>query len=385
MYSKVIYGASILLLFFSVITCRSNETRAPLTATPSAIKSGIDSASKESWQIEWQKTMNISKKEGKVVVYLEASASPAREPLMKAMKEKLGLESEILSLVSGELNARVLNERKAGLFYNDIVITGGGSMANTLIPAGVFSPLGDTFITPDVKEEKNWRDGKIPWFDKAKMTLTMVLFVQEAATLNSNLVKKDELKSYSDLLNPRWKGRIVMNDPTIPGKGINIFQTMRKLMGENFLRDLAKQDIIFSRDHRQLADWLAQGKYALGLAISTPIAEEVRLAGASIDYIELKEGAGLTSGGSIIGIMDKAPHQNASKVFINWLLSKEGQDLWSTSLGYVSRRVDTATAHLNQINIPKPGIKYIDDTEEFYQEWPDGMKLARDIFMSGPH
>lgn len=384
MFKKLSYGAYIIMLFFSFMACGSKEIKAPVTGMPPEIKPIIESVSKDTWQAEWQKTVSAAKKEGKVIIYLEASAAPARDPMMKALRENFGLEAEILVMVSGELNAKVFNERKAGLFYNDLIITGGGSMANTLIPAEVFGSLEAAFIRPEVKEERQWREGKFPWFDKGRTTLTTVLFVQEGVTINSNMVKKEELKSYRDLLDPKWKGRLVMHDPTIPGKGINIFQAMRKLMGENFLRELAKQELVLSRDHRQMAEWLAHGKYVLGLAISTPLAEEVRLAGGPIDYIEFKEGAGLASGASIIGIMDRPAHPDASRIFINWFLGREGQTLWSQALKYISRRIDTPVEHLHPVNVPRAGAKYIDDTEEFYKEWPDAMKLAREIIVTGP-
>jgi len=384
MFKKLIYSIFTIVLFLSYTSCSPKETKAPVPGVSPTIKPAAGSLPKDTWQAEWQTTLSIAKKEGKVTLFMEAVASPAKEPIMKAIKEKFGLEAEVLAMVSGELNARVLNERKAGLFYNDLIITGGGSMANTLIPAGLFGALEAAFILPEVKDEKQWREGKMPWFDKDRTVLSSVLFVQEGATINSALVKKDELKSYRDLLDSKWKGKIIMNDPTIPGKGINIFQGMRKLMGENFLRELAKQDIVLSRDQRQMAEWLAHGKYALGLAISTPLAEEMRLAGGPIDYVEFKEGAGLTTGGSFIGIMDRPAHPNASRTFVNWFLSREGQTVWSQSLKYISRRIDTPTEHLQPINVPKSGVKYIDDTAEFYLEWPEGMKLAREILIAGP-
>lgn len=384
MFKKLGFIASIILLLFIVLACSPKIAKAPTTGTPAERQPGAESPSQLTWQAELQKTLSLAKKEGKVTIYLEASASPSKEAMMKAIRDNFGLEAEILVMVSGELNARVFNERKAGLFYNDLIISGGGSIANTLIPAGVFGSLENSFISPEVRDGKNWREGKIPWFDKEKITLATVLFVQEGVTINSALVKKEELKSFRDLLDPKWKGRIVMNDPTIPGKGINIFQATRKLMGEDFLRDLAKQEIVLSRDHRQMAEWIARGKYVLALALSTPLAEEMRLAGGPIDYVEFKEGASLASGASIIGIMDKLAHPAAARTFINWFLGREGQTLWSQSLKYISRRVDTPTQHLHPVNVPRPGIKYIDDTEEFYKEWPEGMKLAREILIPAP-
>lgn len=373
----LILGVFLLSTIF--LTCTSRVTPVEKPVLPEAAIA-TQATSKELWQAEWERTMAEARKEGKVVIYLEANSSGARDPMIKAMKQNFGLDAEILALISAELNAKLLTERKAGLFYHDIVITGGGSLTNTLVPAGVFGPMEPNLILPEVKEAKNWREGVIPWFDKDKLTLNTGRLVLAGAFINTNLVKKDEMKSYQDLLNPKWKGKIVIQDPTIPGPGVRTFQIIAELMGKDFLRQLASQEPLLNRDSRLLTEWISTGKQAIGIGINPYSTDEVRKIGAPVDYVEFKEGAGLASPAASVGIMDKPAHPNASRVFINWFLSREGQNLFSLYIATISRRIDASTDHLSPVFVPKPGVRYLEDTPETYLAWVEMNKLGREIF-----
>lgn len=57
-------------------------------------------------------------------------------------------------------------------------------------------------------------------------------------------------------------------------------------------------------------------------------------------------------------LVNRAPHPNAAMVFLNWLLTKEGQTAWSKGMGYVSRRLDVPTDHVESYWVPKAGVKY---------------------------
>lgn len=366
-----------IMTMFLQLSCTSRRT--PEIRFKESSEASAPILQKVPMETEWEKVLSQAKKERQVVVYMEASSAGAKDNIIKMIRQNFGLETEIVTLVSGDLNTRVFNERRAGLYYNDIIITGGNSIASTLQPAKIFVSLKDSFILPEVIEQNNWREGKMPWFDSEQTILATALLVREGATINTTMAKKENLKSYMDLLDSRWKGNIVMHDPTIPGKGINIFQTMAKIMGMDFLKQLSAQQIIISRDHRQLSEWLGRGKYAIGLAISTDYAEQMRRLGTPLDYAEFKEGAAIGSGASLIGTMDNSPHPQASRIFINWFLSKEGQTLWSKGINLVSRRADVPTEHLNPVFVPKTGVTYLEDTLDYYQDTPAKMKLAKEI------
>ena len=69
-------------------------------------------------------------------------------------------------------------------------------------------------------------------------------------------------------------------------------------------------------------------------------------------------GAYLSPGFGTAMFINRAPHPNAGKVFLNWLLTKDGQTAFSTGMGYVSRRVDVSTDHVPPYWVPKAGVKY---------------------------
>jgi ABC-type Fe3+ transport system substrate-binding protein len=79
--------------------------------------------------------------------------------------------------------------------------------------------------------------------------------------------------------------------------------------------------------------------------------------------------------------MNRAPHPNAAVVFINWLLGKDGQLVWSKAVNAVSRRVDVPTDHLPSYSIPNPKTKYWDsDSEAASAQIPEEAKILKEIF-----
>src|SRR3990167_8066118 len=84
--------------------------------------------------------------------------------------------------------------------------------------------------------------------------------------INTEHVNQDEVKSYYDLLNPKWKGKIVMSDPTINGTGGSAFAVLGfQLLNLDFFRQLSRQELMITRDERLMVDWVAKGKYAMVL------------------------------------------------------------------------------------------------------------------------
>ena len=82
-------------------------------------------------------------------------------------------------------------------------------------------------------------------------------------------------------------------------------------------------------------------------------------------------------------MVKKAPHPNAAKVFINWILSKEGQIFYSRALGVQSARLDVPTDFQDPLSVRQPGIKYFNaSTEEVLLSEPEHRKIIIEIFKS---
>ncbi len=309
-------------------------TEGPLlfAATKSASKSDKSQAG---WQADWQATIKAAQKEGKVVVY-EQWGPKARTELGRAFKQKFGIDIEFVSAgTSTQLVPKLTQERSAGLYLADIIAAGTTTAITQMRPAGMLAPIDQMLILPDVKDPKTWRDGKL-YLDKEKLVIGMSLDFASYLARNTEQVKEQEIKSYYDLLNPKWKGKILLHDPTINGPGNGWVFAMAGLLGmdktKDYLRQLVKQEPALVSDYRLQVEWLAKGKYALVAGIHAPTISEFIKLGAPVAKLRVKEGGLATSGAGALSIPSgRMPHPNAAKLFINWILTKEGQTLFSNS------------------------------------------------------
>ncbi len=108
------------------------------------------------------------------------------------------------------------------------------------------------------------------------------------------------------------------------------------------MREFVKQEPVISRDNRQLVEWVAKGEYPVGVSASLTVTAQFKQLGAPIGYAGLRDKPFLSPGPGNIYVFDKAPHPHAAKLYINWLLSREGAELWVPAHGYPSLRLDVA-------------------------------------------
>ena len=186
-------------------------------------------------------------------------------------------------------------------------------------------------ILPDVKDPKQWRGAGSRVRRSGKAFLVMTPSQRGTLFVNPKVVKPQEIKSYKDLLNPKWqqKDRDGRSDQSGAGSG-NVYVLLpASELGPNFIRALAKQEPTVLRDYTQEIDGIAREKYSdidRRFRYRRRGTHEGRFAhrdpGSAADQGRLRRQPG--SGG--LGFFNRAPHQNAAKVYINWLLSKEGQE-----------------------------------------------------------
>lgn len=361
----------------------STAPRVPAPAAPAAAPQQPLQA-KEAWQVKWDALTEAGKKEGKVVMYTAAGAE-VRAALQRGLKESFGLNAEFISGQVAELGTKVLAERRAGLRLGDVSVGIGSEVMLRLKSAGsveVIEP-GGVLVLPEVSDGKAWFRGGLRWQDAT--TRTSVIFqayeMQNVAG-NMQLIKAGEIQSYTDLLNPKWKGKLLMRDPTKTGGGLKAVAMLgRYNMGWDFVRSLAKQEPIVMTDLRLQMDWLARGKYPLAFGFKSSELYDFQNLGMPVDTIKVKEGGYLSSGNGTVSLLKDAPHPNAAKVFINWLLGKEGQAIFARADGRPSGRQDVSDQGLMYPR-PGPDCKAPDgDTEEAIFRQDEDLKTVREIFL----
>jgi len=321
----------------------------------------------QDWKTKWDKILVDANKEGKVAV-AGPPGSSYRDVMRGFEKKYPEITLEFQSFTPVNFTARFAKERQAGQYLWDVYVTGPTGFDISAKKAGELDPIRPLFILPEVLDEKAWFGG----FDKAfldsekKYIFAFQAQITPQVLVNREFVSEKDLNTIKGLLDPKWKGKIAINDPRVDGAGNGRIALWAGQLGEEFVRGLLKQDLTLTRDDRQLADWLARGKFPIAIGVNdTDIAELQKLGvGAKVEPLggKLAEAWRLSTGWGAARFVNKAPHVNAATVYVNWLLSKEGQTAWATTVSRPSRRIDVPrVAGMS----PEPGIDYFDiDREE---------------------
>ena len=320
--------------------------------------------SKSEWQQKWDTAVAQAKSEGKVVV-LGPPGDLVREAITQGFSKAFpDITVEYSGARGGELATRIKSERDAGIYSVDVVISGTSTANAYFKPMKALDPIEPALLLPEVVDPKHWRDNKLEFSDRSTR-LNLVFTTQNNVPLiyNPAQVKAQEVDELFKLLDPKWKGKIAVQDPIPSGTGNGVFRWVWHVLGpektKDFYRKIRAQAAAVDRDQRRQIEWVAQGKYPLHLGPGT-VMQQLEKRGLKFGVMaEFKDyGAYLTPGFGSAMLINRAPHANASKVFLNWLLTKDGQTAFCKGMGYVSRRVDVSTDHVPSYWVPKPGVKY---------------------------
>lgn len=338
---------------------------------------------------EWDRTVEAAKNEGKLVAAIPASAE-LRKAITEVFPKRFpGIELDLTN-ARGPANAgKIAAEFNAGVRYFDLLISGTSTPFN-LLHAGILEPAEPFLLLPEVRDPKRWFGGHI-WLDNAKKFIyAFQVYQSENIWHNPTLVKPEEARSYDDLLLPKFKGKIGILDPRSAGAGTATWAFFLKIKGEEWLKKLAAQEMLLSRDQRQLADSLAKGKTAITIGLTYYTFAPFLKAGLPVKPLaEMKEGTYTSCGSSAISIVKKSPHPNATKVFVNWLLSKEGQEIYGKAMGQATRRMDVDTKWMVEHGVrASKDFLTVEESErrENYGEetvgkyWARSKKIAEEVF-----
>ncbi len=325
----------------------------------------LPSAARSDWKEEWEKTLKAAKQEGTIVIY----TFPGHERLFQEFQKKFpDIKLVEVTVRGSERVTRILSERRAEKYIADLLIGGAGSAVTGLLKSGVIDPFKPALLLPEVLDTSKWWLGRHIYGDEEDK----YIFSFSGAPLhyfhyNTSLVKPREFKSYWDFLSPKWKGKIVIAEPMTGGtqEALQFLYYNREIGPDMVKRFLTEMDVAVSRDIRQMVDWTAQGKYAIAALQNADRLDiwDAKSKGLAIDAFRtdgFKEGGFVGSGGGNIMLINRATHPNAAKVFINWLLSREGQMAYQklVETGRNSLRIDIPKDDVPEHARILPGVKY---------------------------
>ena len=335
------------------------------------------------WEAEWQELVKAAKSEGKLTL-VTAIGAGYRDAVAAFEDAFPGISVEHTSLNASNFTPRALQEWKSGIFSYDAMTSTWAIVPRAMADEGMVVPIKQVIFRPDVLDTKVWQDGFDAGYRDKDEKWVYAGFVErrEDLWINTDMVQPNEIAKVEDLLNPKWKGKIVTGDPRAHGGGFTPGTILRMEKGDDFVKRLWKdQECAFSRDNRQLTEFMVRGRYAIGIgAVFREILEEFTAEnlGKNLKRLDLESIDSVSGGRNNVWMFNKAPHPDAGKLFVNWLLSKEGSAIWSKYGATNSRRVDVPPAYPDVI--PAPGKKYRStDAWDMVDEFQKTQDLAKAV------
>jgi len=268
---------------------------------------------------EWNKVIDAAKKEGRVVVYSAYVSPDTHQAINKAFEAKYGIKVDLLMARGTELRERVRTEQAAGRYIADVWHT-----AISNVESG---PRDDQFTQPH---------GGLPgianlkpeFAKRANDTLAPIFTINYGFLINSRLVKEgEEPKGWEDLLDPKWQGKILSDDPRASGGGRVMFHMTYDKFGRGFHEKLAKQNLVFNRDYQESIRRTARGEFPIYIPLI--LSQFAQLSGLPVRYVIPKEG--VTYGSYGAPILKNPPHPNAARLMADFYLSDEAQLIYAKS------------------------------------------------------
>ena len=294
-----------------------------------------------SFEEEWAKLIAAAQKEGRLDI--ASGGAPSREyrSVIGHFQKKFGI-NVAMSTGSGSATInRVLAERKAGSYTVDIGLTSVAATRTRLIPSRSLSPIPPLLIHPEVLDKSAWYGDRHWYADPEEKEFSFIYAVVPTEGFefwyNTDAISKEEIatiKTPADLLDPKWRGKITSRtwgDRGRVGELQNVY--FQPDLGLKWIKEFFnKADAKFSDDVRIRESWIVGGSVPIAFSDGDLDRALLKLAKAGIPVAMRSipySRPFLTSGGSgcCIQVYDRAPNPNATKLFLNWFLSKEGQTI----------------------------------------------------------
>ncbi len=274
---------------------------------------------------ERESMIDGARKEGRLMLYAGMDISEARLLTEEFAKKYPFIKSEIFRSSGEKIQQRFLVERRAGVHTADV-------FQASIVQ--VYQLKNLELLEPYVSSEAAaYRDG----FKDPQGRWTALYQIPYVIGYNTRIVPPNDIpNSYEDLLKPRWKGWIALETEEYQWF-YHWMQILGRDKGINFMKRFAGQNLQMRSGHTLLAQLVAAGEVALATVVYSNRVERMKATGAPIDWVRFK-GPTITAINAI-AIPAKAPHPNAAKLFINFVLSEEGQMLLR-SLRRIPARAD---------------------------------------------
>jgi iron(III) transport system substrate-binding protein len=293
-----------------------------------------------------QRLVEGAKKEGELMVY---TSIPVDDMLVltTAFEKKYGVKVKVWRAGSENVLQRALTEASAGRFEVDLIETNGPEMESLhreKMLQAVASPYLTDLIAPALQSHREWVGTRLNIFTMA---------------YNTNLVKKEDLpKTYQDLLNPKWKGKLGVEAEDLDWFA-GVIGELGEAKGLKLFRDIvATNGLSVRKGHTLLTNLVVSGEVPLSLTVYNYKAEQLKNKGAPIEWFVIPPAIARPNGS---GVLRRAPHPYAAVLFYDFMLSDAQSILLKRDYVPTSKKVETS---LNKMQIKFVDPKIILDEKE---------------------
>ena len=283
------------------------------TAATAALTMGLATAATAQGE-PTQELIEAAQEEGALMFYSSTSTDQS-EALLAAFEEKYGIPGEFIRFPTTPLLQRFATEFEGGDVQADVL-----SVSSPL----PFQQQPEWFADLSAEELPNYGAWPEEWKGDKSATWTTSIV---ALAYNTDMVAEGEQPTrWADLTDPKWKGQIMMTDPTVADNYLGWLDAIERDLGMDYLEALSAQDYTLTKSGASGAQMVAAGAFAVNAptfaAFSTTLIEEKD---APIKVQFMTEPSIVSP--RDVAVVEGAPHPNAAKLFVNWLLSREGIEL----------------------------------------------------------
>jgi len=299
-------------------------------------------AAQQGADAQWQATLAKAKTQKLVLVNQEGKAF---DVLIEAFTKKFGIAVDQTVARPTQVVPRVKTEQANGQYVWDVWWATTSNMVSVAAPAGMLAKFDDYLIQPELKAASTWRHPDYIYGDATRFVFTYSHEVSFSAYRNTAILPELKLDNLDALLEPKLKGKVVIRDASAPNAGSWALAPLYKAKGGPFLQKFLKEtDPKVMENPQQLDIAIMRGGSAVAFGMQGSAYSQCVRDGGCKTIQPMQQLAAASSRG--LAVFKNAPNPEAAKIFVNWVLSKEGQEAfvreWAkyNETGAVSMRKD---------------------------------------------
>lgn len=361
---SLIGSAALVAAVTLVAACSSGTSPA---AGPSATSGKATSAARFTTDTDAQYAQLVAaaKAEGEVVVSGPRGLPAFQQVIAGGFTAKYGIKVVFSGLGGSKVLKNMLDTQPGQPYPYDVLVGGYDTLFANLDPENALTKLDSQIVLKEDTDLTKWAGGRIPWDNSAHTSLGFLNQSGQYFYIDTSKAKLSDVKSYRDLLQPKWRNQILLaDDPRTDGtvNAVIALFLQSKDLGQKFVqRFLTTQQPKIAGSDEDADKDIKAASFLMCVCNNSQGTELIKEhpSFAKLDPHQVTEGTTTTSSFANVAVPARVAHPNAAKLYLNWLLSEQTGLTAAKATGLPSARTDVPRDFLAAQSIPDPS-------------WPNG-------------